>query len=422
MSEPVTMLLTALATIVVVVLVSNLGLGNKPIDSLPARLFSIADAQFERAVGTVLTPALIDGNRAHQLLNGDEIFAAMLDAIAAAKRSITLETYIYFAGDIGRRFSEAMRERAEAGVRVHVLLDWIGGELDDALLTSMRASGIEIRRYNAPRWYNLTRFNNRTHRKLMVIDGRIGFIGGVGLADKWSGNAQDPAHWRDTHFEVAGPVVGQMQSAFLDNWIETTGEVLRGDAYFPALEPAGAMRAQVFIASPGGGSKSMQLLYLMSINSAAQSIDLSASYFIPDEVARQALVAAAQRGVAVRIIVPGPHMDVATVRHASRAGWGPLLEAGAQIFEYRPTMFHCKVLVVDDRWSSVGSTNFDGRSFSVNDEANMNVYDSEFAQAQRRVFEQDLQQSRRITIEEWRARPVWQKALDRAASLASSQL
>ena len=418
----ITALLTVAVTIFLVLLTANLSLGDKPIDTLPERQFVVADPQFERAAGTMLTPTLIGGNRARQLLNGDEIFPAMLGAIAAAERSITLETYIYFSGQTGDRFSEALRERAEAGVRVHVLLDWVGGDLDDVLLHKMRASGVEIRRYNAPRWHSVARFNNRTHRKLMVVDGRVGYIGGVGLADKWSGNAQDPQHWRDTHFEVVGPVVGQMQSAFLDNWIEATGQVLRSDAYFPALAEAGDAKAQVFSASPGGGSKSMQLLYLMSINSAAQTIELSASYFIPDEVSKQALVNAARRGVQVRIIVPGPHMDMGVVRHASRANWGPLLEAGIEIHEYQPTMFHCKVLVVDGLWTSVGSTNFDSRSFSVNDEANMNVYDAAFAQAQRDVFEQDLQHSRRITQDEWQTRPVWQKTLDWAASLTSSQL
>ena len=181
----------------------------------------------------------------------------------------------------------------------------------------------------------------------MAVDGRIGFIGGVGLADKWNGDAQDPGHWRDTHFQVGGPVVAQMQSAFLDNWLAATGEVLRGDAYFPPLDAAGEQTAQAFSASPGGGSKTMQLLYLMSITAARESIELSASYFIPDEVAKASLAAAARRGVRVRIIVPGPHMDVAIVRHASRHNWGPLLEAGVEIYEYQPTMFHCKVIVVD---------------------------------------------------------------------------
>ncbi len=420
--SPLIFLAALVFTMLAVLLVANLSMGDKPIDVALEHLYPVDDPQFERAVGSILTPALITGNRAQALLNGDRIFPAMLGAIRAAQRSITLETYIYFSGATGDEFSEALRERAAKGVQVHVLLDWIGGELDDALLEKMRASGVEIQRYNAPVWHNLARFNNRTHRKLLVVDGRIGFIGGVGLADKWSGHAQGPEHWRDTHFQVEGPVVGQMQSAFLDNWLAATGEVLRGEAYFPPLEALGDLRAQAFSAAPGGGSKTMQLLYLMSITAAQRSIDLSASYFVPDEVAKQSLVEAAQRGVRVRIIVPGPHMDMAVVRHASRANWGPLLEAGVEIHEYQPTMFHCKVIVVDGLWTSVGSTNFDSRSFSVNDETNLNVYDAAFAQRQSEVFEQDLQQAARISLAQWQDRPVWQKMLDWSASLFSSQL
>lgn len=414
---------TAVVLITVgVLMVSNLSLGNKPIDKPLPRLFSVADEQFERTMASVLTAALVPGNRVTDLLNGDEIFARMLGAIGEARQSITLETYIYFSGEAGSTFSDALRERAEHGVRVLVLLDWFGGDLEDALLAKMRDSGVQIHRYNAPRWYSLGHVNNRTHRKLMVVDGKTGFIGGVGLADKWRGHAQDPAHWRDTHFEVVGPVVGQMQSAFADNWLQASGQVLLDSAFFPPLQEAGSLKAQIFTTAPAGGSKNMQLLYLLSITAAARSIDLSAAYFIPDEVARQSLVAAAQRGVRVRIIVPGPHMDKALVRHASRAEWGALLEAGVEIYEYQPTMFHCKAIVVDGLWTSVGSTNFDARSFSVNDEANMNVYDAGFAQRQGEVFEQDLTRSTPVTLKDWHSRSAWVKLLDWTASLASSQL
>ena len=213
-----------------------------------------------------------------------------------------------------------------------------------------------------------------------------------------------------------------MQSAFVDNWLQSTGQVLQGDAYFPALTPAGAALAQVFTAAPAGGSKNMQLLYLLSITAAAQSIDLSAAYFVADDVAKQSLAAAARRGVRVRIIVPGRHTDMAIVRHASRANWEPLLEASVEIYEYQPTMFHCKVIVVDTLWTSVGSTNFDTRSFSVNDEANMNVYDAAFAECQSAIFERDLRNSRQVTLQAWRERPEWTRFLDWGASLVSSQL
>jgi len=413
---------TVAATLAVVWLILNLSLGDKQIDTRLTRLYSVADEKFPRAMGTLLTPALVPGNHVQLLLNGDQTFPAMLKAIRSAQQSITFETYIFWSGSIGNEFADALMERAKSGVQVHILLDWIGGQLDDTVLERMRATGIEIQRYNAPHWFNLHRLNNRTHRKLLIVDGRIGFTGGIGIADPWRGHAQDSQHWRDTHFRIEGPVVAQMQSAFGDNWLQATGDVLHGERYLPDLVPAGPQRAQVFTSSAGGGAESMQLMYLMSITAAAESIRISASYFVPDNVAINSLVAALERGVKVQIIVPGPHMDRAIVRRASRAEWGKLLVAGAEIYEYRPTMYHVKVMTVDSRWVSVGSTNFDNRSFSINDEANLNVYDAAFARRQIEVFEDDLKQSRRITLEEWEERAWLEKILDSAASLLSSQL
>lgn len=418
----VAVIAAVLITLFASLIFQNLSLGDKQIDARLVRLYAVADEQFPRAMGTTLSPSLVPGNRIQELLNGDQIFPAMLDAIRSARGTITFETYIFWSGSIGKEFADALSERAKSGVRVHVLLDWVGGRLDHEILVGMRQSDVQIRRYNAPHWHNLDILNNRTHRKLMVVDGRIGFIGGVGIADKWRGHAQDPAHWRDTHFRTIGPVVAQMQTAFIDNWLQATGEVLHGEAYIPQLHLAGPQRAQVFTSSPGGGAENMQLMYLLSMTAAAHAIDLSASYFVPDDVTINTLVAALRRGVRVRILLPGPHMDMAIVRRASRAGWKPLLMAGAEIYEYQPTMFHCKVMIVDGLWVSVGSTNFDTRSFSINDEANMNVYDAEFAKRQTEIFEQDLKHSRRITLQEWKNRPVAEKLLDSAASLLSSQL
>ncbi len=421
-ARPVHSAVAATLTAVAILVVLNLGLGDKQVDAPLARLYAVGDPQFRRTIGSVLSPAPLPGNRVQALLNGDQIFPAMLGALRAAKTSITFETYIYWSGSIGREFSDAFVEAARRGVKVKVLLDWVGGELDDSHLEAMREAGVEIRRYNPPRWNSLGRMNNRTHRKLMVVDGRVGFTGGVGIADSWRGHAQDAEHWRDSHFQVEGPAVAQMQSAFIDNWLQSTGEVLHGDDFLPALEAAGGATAQVFTSSPRGGAKSMQLLYLMAITAAARSIDLSAAYFVPDELGIESLAAAARRGVRVRIILPGPHIDKAIVRHASRAGWGELLAAGVEIHEYQPTMFHCKVLVVDGLWTSVGSTNFDQRSFSINDEANLNVLDEDFARRQIEVFEADLRQARRVTLEEWKNRPLTERALDLAASLVRSQL
>ncbi len=414
--------LTAITTLTVVWLVLNLSLGDKQVDSRLTRLYAVADPQFPRTMGVILRPPLLPGNQVQELLNGAQIFPSMLDAIRSAQQSITFETYIFWSGSIGREFADALTERAQAGVKVHVLLDWIGGRIDDAFLSTMQQHGIEIRRYNTPHWNNLHILNNRTHRKLLVVDGKIGFTGGVGIAEPWRGNAQDPEHWRDTHFRIEGPVVAQMQSAFVDNWMQVTGDVLHGKSYFPDLVAVGTLSAQVFTSSPGGGAESMQLMYLLSITAAAESIRLSASYFVPDNVTINALVAALKRGVKVQIILPGPYMDRELVRRASRAGWGKLLAAGAMIYEYQPTMYHAKVMIVDTLWVSVGSTNFDTRSFSINDEANLNVYDAAFARRQEEVFRLDLQHARRVTLQEWEGRPWSDKVLDFGASLLSSQL
>jgi cardiolipin synthase len=347
----------------------------------------------------------------------------MLEAIRGAKRTITFETYVYYSGTIGAEFSRALAERAKAGVKVHVIFDAVGaGKIDDRFEEEMRAAGVELEKYNPLRWYTLAQMNNRTHRKLLVVDGHVGFTGGVGIADEWAGDAQDPKHWRDTHFRIEGPVVAQLQAAFMENWIEITGRVLHGEAYFPPLAPAGSHTAQFFVSSPGGGGESMQLMYLLSIAAAAKRLLISASYFVPDNVEVRALADAARRGARVQIIVPGPEIDAEMVRRASRASWGELLRAGVEIYEYQPTMYHCKVMIVDGLWVSVGSTNFDSRSFSVNDEANLNILDADFAREQERIFAEDLKRARRITLEQWQSRPWTEKVWEHTMGLLSSQL
>jgi cardiolipin synthase len=414
-----TVALTALA----VLLLANFSLGDKKIDQPVESLYTIEDPLFRRTLDVMLGFAILPGNRVEALVNGDRIFPSMLEAIRGARRSITFETYIYWSGGIGKEFVAALSERARAGVKVHVLIDWFGSwKIDDAVLKEMRAAGVEVVHYNPLRWNTLAQMNNRTHRKLLVVDGAIGFTGGVGIADEWTGDAQDEKHWRDTHFRLEGPAVAQMQASFMENWIEATGAVLHGEAYFPALERRGPALAQVFVSSPGGGGESAQFLYLLSIVSAAKSIRMSASYFVPDGVEVKAFVAALKRGVRVQIILPGPSTDSGVTRRASRADWGDLLRAGAEIYEYQPTMFHVKALVVDDLWTTVGSTNFDSRSFSVNDEANLNVYDRDFAIAQARIFENDLKRARRITLEEWENRPWTAKLWEHTTGLLSSQL
>jgi len=415
--------LSAAASYLLSLVVRALTSREKRIDHEVEHLFPVADEQFLRSMASLLPPAALGGNRITALANGDEFFPAMLDAIRSARRTVTFETFIYWQGEIGRQFADALVERARAGVKVHVLLDWLGTKkMDPDAVEEMKAAGVEVERYHPLRWYNVRRVNNRTHRKLLVVDGRVGFTGGAGIADQWAGNAQDPGHWRDSHFRIEGPVVAQCQAAFMDNWLKTRSRVLHAADYFPDLGPQGPSRAQVFMSSPSEGSESARLMYLLSIASAARNIRIASAYFVPDDLSVQSLVDACRRGVTVQIIVPGDHIDTHTTRRAGRSRWGPLLEAGAEIYEYGPTMYHCKVMVVDDLWTSVGSANFDTRSFRLNDEANLNVYDAPFASGQVAAFELDRQRSRRVTLDQWRNRPWTQRLMDRAAGLLRSQL
>jgi cardiolipin synthase len=414
---------SVIATVAVTLVVVNLMPSEQRIEHKIERRYDTGSADYYRSLGVLLGPPVLAGNRVEALQNGREIFPAMLAAIRGARRTITFESYIYWSGDIGQAFADALSERARAGVRVHILLDWVGSQkIEKRLLDKMRGAGAQIHLFHPLSWYHIARMNNRTHRKILVVDGRIGFTGGVGIADKWSGNAQDADHWRDSHYRVEGPVVAQMQATFLDNWTKVSGEVLHGADYLPSIEPAAEARAQMFSSSPDGGAESMQLMYLLVTTAATRTIDLASAYFVPDELTSNALVAAMRRGVRFRLIVPGPITDTDVVRRASRAAWGPLLAAGAEIHEYQPTMFHCKVLIVDRLLVSVGSTNFDPRSFKLNDEANLNVYDTAFAAGQIEAFERDLAQSRRITLAEWEARPWHEKVVERAVGLLGSQL
>jgi cardiolipin synthase len=414
----------AALTATLILLWSNLSSPAPPVQPTIAHTYAAGDSQFIRVMSSLLGPPMVGGNRVQTLLNGDQSFPAMLAAIRSARRSVDFESYIYWSGQVGRDFADALSERARAGVPTHVLIDWAGSwvKSDRAVLDRMRAAGVEVVLYRPLRWYDLDRINNRTHRKLLIVDGRIGFTGGLGIADQWLGHAQDKDHWRDTQFQAEGPVVAQLQAAFLDNWIESDGHVLEGEAYFPPPAPAGRELAQAFRSSPGEGSASMRLMYLLAIAAATHSIRIANAYFVPDSVAVAMLVAARRRDVAVDIIVPGPILDAQLVRRASRAMWGPLLEAGVRIYEYQPTMFHVKVMVVDDAWMSVGSTNFDDRSFRLNDEANLNVIDPAFAREQARVFDDDRGRSRQITLEAWRHRPLWERLRERWALAFRSQI
>lgn len=418
-----TVLMTIAATLVLSVLALNFMPGEKQIERQLVRQYDIHDPQFRRSIGVLLGPPILEGNKVEALINGDQIFPAMLAAIRDAKQTITLETYIYWSESIGTEFSQALSERARAGVKVHLMLDFMGSmKMDNKLVDEMKAAGVQVQRYHKPVWWKLARMNNRTHRKLLVVDGKIGFTGGVGIADTWRGNAQDKDHWRDSHFRVEGPVVGQIQGVFNDNWTKATGVVLDGPGYFPELTPKGNMPAQMFSSSPTGGSESMHLMYLMAITAASKTIDLSAAYFVPDDLTIRTIIAAAKRGVKVRLITPGPIIDSTLVKAASRERWPELMAAGVQIAEYKPTMYHVKTLIVDNLLVSVGSTNFDNRSFSINDEANLNVMDEAFATQMSEIYEADWARATPVSAHKFAQRPWHQRVTTWAVSLIGNQL
>ncbi len=390
--------------------------------------YTVHDPQFMTTMAGLLCAAPEGGNEIRTYSNGDEIFPAMLDAIAGAKKTITFEIYSYEKGNIGKTFADAFAARARAGVRVHILADAVGAAtMESSWATQMQAAGVQFHVYHPFKPFDpasYPKMEHRTHRKLLVIDGQVGFIGGVGIGDEWTGHAQDSDHWRDNCYRVTGPAVSQLQAAFAENWIDTTGIVLQGGDYFPALAATqGGVTAQVFRNSSGsGGSQTMQLLFLLSIAAAGEHVRLETPYFVPDGQTTQYFLDARKRGVMIEVIVPGKYIDVSMVRDASRAKWGKLLEAGVAIYEFQPTMIHSKLMIVDDIWTSVGSSNLDNRSFGLNSEANLNVYDKRFAAQQIQLFEADKSRSLRITYDEWKHRPWPEKMQNALARPISPEL
>ena len=378
------------------------------------------DDTFVRTMGNMLGPPLLEGNKITTLENGDEIFPAMLRAIRSAKETITFENFLFREGEISDEFAEALAERARAGVTVHFLQDALGCDcVRGRAMRLLKRSGVRVEIF---RFVHFATINFRTHRKILVVDGKRGFIGGVGIADDWKGDGRTHGLWRDTHYKVEGPAVAQLQQAFMDNWLETRAELLHGDQYFPEIPPAGEHLCQVFKSSAGEGSDSARLMLLVSIAAARKIIRIANAYFIPDDLCRRTLVEALHRGVRVEIITPGPDTDAQIVRAVGKTRWKPLLEAGAHFYEYQPARFHCKYLLVDDCWASVGSANLDNRSLSLNEESNLNVLDKEWVAAHARIFDEDKKQSREITLRDWHSRPVSEKITGRLASIFRQQM
>jgi cardiolipin synthase len=379
-------------------------------------LYSAASPEFRQSAGSLLGPNFVPGNNITTFVNGDQIFPAMLSGIRSAKKSINFETYVFWDGEIAREFSEALAERARAGVPVHAILDAQGTrKMGEENRERLRSAGVDIVKYHSGLWIDPRRYNNRSHRKLLIIDGKIAFTGGAGIADEWTGNANSPEHWRDNHYKITGPVVAQLQGTFMNNWLKTRGNVLHGDDFFPPLASTGSYLVQAIRSSPHNAN--LDLLYLLAIASAQKTLRIENAYFLPDELIRKELMAAAKRGAKVEIIVPGKHIDQKLVRAASKRHWPELIKAGIKIYEFQPTMVHVKLMIVDDAFVSFGSGNFDNRSISLNDEANVDVLDGSFAAQQIHLFEGDKRHSVEIGLDKTGIHPLQQ-----AAGLASPQL
>ena len=374
---------------------------------------SAAQAEFSSTMQGFLGEPIEAGNKIETLVNGEEIFPAMLKAIAEAEKSVNFETYIYWSGEIAERFADALSERARAGVRVNVILDYVGSvPMEQRLIDQMRNAGVRVIRFRPLHWYTMDRLNYRSHRKVLIVDGRVGFTGGVGIADKWKGDARNPNEWRDNHYLIEGVAVAGLQSSFTEHWLEATGEILRGGDYFPDLERPGIVSLQPMKSSPFSGSEQIYLGLMMALSAAEHHIRIGMAYFVPNEAALKQILDARRRGVEVDIIVPGIWTDTEEVRRASRYFWGQLLEAGVKIYEYQPTMYHVKTVMVDENWATLGSANFDERSFRLNDETNVNVYDRGFVGQQIALFELDRSRSRPVTLAQWQGRPVRVKISD----------
>jgi cardiolipin synthase len=395
-----------------------------------ARGFEVAEApqpgtaEFARLVEVLTVAPLRTGNRVTVLRNGVEIFPAMLEAIRAARQTIDFATYVYWTGSIAPQFADALAERASAGVSVNVLLDAVGAaKMDRSLVERLEAAGAKVAWFRPPRWYTLHKLNHRTHRKILVVDGRIGFTGGVGIAEEWTGDCQDLGHWRDTHVRVEGPVVRDLLGGFLDNWAEATSVILSGQAHLPDLRGLEeGVQAQVTRSAAEKGSTDAEQLFYSAIVGARSRIWLTSAYFAPRRAFVEALCQATERGVDVRVLTNGPHIDKQVVRQAGRRCYQRLLDCRVRVFEYQRTMLHAKALLVDDRWATVGSINFDNRSFALNDELNLSCRDPSLVATLEKHFLEDLGDALEVDAAAWRARSLPARGRELASALLRREL
>jgi cardiolipin synthase len=378
--------------------------------------FAVADGAFPRSL-SAFGHEMVGGNRAEILNNGDAIFAGMTRAIREAKATVHFESYIFKDDKAGKIMAEALMDAARRGVEVRVLVDGTGSKFAGPLLARMRQVGVDARVFHPIRIWSLYKIGRRTHRKILVVDGIVSFTGGFCVADQWLGDARNPKEWRDMMVMATGPVSAQMQAIFSEDWTYTTGEILAGDRFYPPNPPAGEVMAQAIKMSRGDSSSLASMLYFVAIQSARKSIYIQNAYFVPSRQIREALVQAAQRGVDVRIMVPGRHMDQPVVRMASRRHYGELLTAGVRIFEYSRTMMHNKDAVIDGIFSIIGSINFDARSTRENAEASLAFYDRDFGSRLEAVVAEDQKHCREITYEGWKKRGIEQRLAETVSSL-----
>jgi len=377
-----------------------------------SRRTSIHDERFLYMLQSTCQAALHHGNHVEIFTNGPQFYPVMLEAIRCATRSVNMECYIFQPGRITDQFIAALSDRARHGVNVTIVVDAIGSlSLWGRPVRRLRKAGCRIESYQRLRWYSLARLNNRTHRELLIIDGQVAFVGGAGIADWWAFPGKHRRPWRDTMVRVEGPVVAALQGVAAENWLECCGEILTGPEYFPDLRPAGETTAFVVKSSPSDRATASRVAFQLLMEGADHQVRISTPYFLPDRAWRRALVELARRGVLVSIIVPGRRTDQRWVRLASRRMWGQLLEAGIRIYEYRDTMMHAKVLVVDGVWAALGTTNMDNRSFEHNDEVNVAMRARVVAERLLEDYQRDIHDSDEITLERWRTRPLWEKVV-----------
>jgi cardiolipin synthase len=363
-----------------------------------------------------LSSARIDEHTSIQVLtNGTNFYPAELNAIHNARESVDLEAYILEKGEMAKQIVDALTERARAGVEVNVVADAMGSATTrKSMFDELKHAGGKVAWYHPMRWYNWPRANNRTHREMLIVDGKVGFIGGAGIADHWWKAQKNDAAWRDTMFQVTGSAVTSMQGIFTENWLEASDYILIGDKYFPQTgNPDGATALAIGSSPSEGGSTRARMLFQVLIGSAKSNIVITTPYFLPDDSLRKEMIRAIQeRGVKVEILVPGKHSDHSMTRSSSQGLFGDLLKAGAEISEYEPAMIHAKIMVVDGLWSVVGSTNLDHRSFGLNDEDNLVVLDRELAARLLSDFHDDIAKSKRVTLQDWEHRSLWERSME----------